>query len=803
MNLLSNLVPKFGLSSSHANETEEHSHTEEPSKDLSIQEAQNNGQSVGDASVKPDHISLPSNDILNSGSVQTPYSEYQTPTSNPRSLGLPSDIVAGEGDVLRKERPESQPSIDPLSLHINRRISQQVLPKDGTVSPAIQVPKDSDETEKENHGQSTSDTKPSHQSVKNLKSSVMSKLGTKKDRNKAAAGGVSEFNASEDSDTSSVSTAEGRPSVESQKSHGRSVITTVSSRNMGMAPHGQPIVKTKSKIKPNKVFSRMIFAQTLAASHNDEDNSDYGNNSNPVTAAVDDDSLAPEEPVGAIWVLKFSKDGRYLASGGQDCVLRVWQVIGDDAQDSQQTEDETTKGVPADESVKVFEDSPVHEYEGHQADILDISWSKNNFLLSSSMDKTVRLWHITRKECLCVFQHLDVVTSITFHPRDDRFFLSGSLDCKLRLWNIPEKKVAYWNEVPDSNMVTAVGFTQDGKIAVAGSYIGSCFFYETEGLKYNTQITLDSNKNRNSKKTRKITGIESMPGMPPGEEKLLITSNDSRIRLINLKDKGLVAKYKGLENPSMQIRATFSDDGRQIICGSEDKNIFLWETEQAGFSPFHYLQDSRYKTAATLGHFGEQLVQTAVNSTHHNGQPTRVSGWLKRGGEKVKEKLKGGYEYFEGHHQVVTAAIFAPTRTRQLVARTGRDTIYNSTVIPDESTKSTGPRLNRSTSNASNLATQAELEAEENELARKNALNYTYPNGQIIVSADNVGVIKVWRVDCGSYASNHITPTSTKQEQAVGISVPLQQYTSNSTDNTVKSTTYSKRGFSSLFGKHK
>ena len=173
------------------------------------------------------------------------------------------------------------------------------------------------------------------------------------------------------------------------------------------------------------------------------------------------------------------------------------------------------------------------------------------------MDKTVRLWHMTRKECLCVFQHLDVVTSITFHPRDDRFFLSGSLDCKLRLWNIPEKKVAYWNEVPDSNMVTAVGFTQDGKIAVAGSYIGSCFFYETEGLKYNTQITLDSNKNRNSKKTRKITGIESMPGMPPGEEKLLITSNDSRIRLINLKDKGLVAKYKGLENPSMQIRATF------------------------------------------------------------------------------------------------------------------------------------------------------------------------------------------------------------------------------------------------------
>jgi WD40 repeat protein len=230
----------------------------------------------------------------------------------------------------------------------------------------------------------------------------------------------------------------------------------------------------------------------------------------------------------------------------------------------------------------------------------------------------------------------------------------------------------------------------------------------------------------------------------------------------------------------------------------------LWETEQAGFSPFHYLQDSRYKTAATLGHFGEQLVQTAVNSTHHNGQPTRVSGWLKRGGEKVKEKLKGGYEYFEGHQQVVTAAIFAPTRTRQLIARTGRDTIYNNTDIPDEPSKLAAPesRLSRSASNASNLATQAELEAEENELARRNALNYTYPNGQIIVSADNAGVIKVWRVDCGNYTHDHITPTNTKHDQ-VGSSVPLQQIASNSTDNTVKSTTFSKRSIASIFGKHK
>lgn len=89
----------------------------------------------------------------------------------------------------------------------------------------------------------------------------------------------------------------------------------------------------------------------------------------------------------------------------------------------------------------IFMPKPFCTYHGHTSDLLDVSWSKNYFILSSSMDKTVRLWHISRKECLCCFQHIDFVTAIVFHPRDDRYFLSGSLDGKLRLWNIPDKKV--------------------------------------------------------------------------------------------------------------------------------------------------------------------------------------------------------------------------------------------------------------------------------------------------------------------------------------------------------------------------
>ena len=78
-------------------------------------------------------------------------------------------------------------------------------------------------------------------------------------------------------------------------------------------------------------------------------------------------------------------------------------------------------------------------YRGHTADILDLSWSKNYFLLSSSVDKTVRLWHISRNECLCCFQHIDFVTAIVFHPRDDRldYYLTCYILCTVYTVNKP------------------------------------------------------------------------------------------------------------------------------------------------------------------------------------------------------------------------------------------------------------------------------------------------------------------------------------------------------------------------------
>ncbi|XP_032596408.1 WD repeat-containing protein 44 isoform X2 [Drosophila grimshawi] len=304
------------------------------------------------------------------------------------------------------------------------------------------------------------------------------------------------------------------------------------------------------------------------------------------------------EDTSAVWCMKFSSCGRLLATAGQDKVLRIW-VLKDAYpyfQDMRNKYNADQKSSPtpsqeslvsqhsAEEAIAMataaekctgpFMPKPFCMYNGHTSDLLDVSWSKNYFILSSSMDKTVRLWHISRKECLCCFQHIDFVTAIAFHPRDDRYFLSGSLDGKLRLWNIPDKKVALWNEVDgQTKLITAANFCQNGQFAVVGSYDGRCIFYNTDQLKYHTQIHVRSTRGKN-RIGRKISGIEPMPG----EDKILVTSNDSRVRLYDLRDLNLSCKYKGYLNVSSQIKGSFSHDGKYIIAGSENQCIYIWKT---------------------------------------------------------------------------------------------------------------------------------------------------------------------------------------------------------------------------------
>jgi WD40 repeat protein len=461
-----------------------------------------------------------------------------------------------------------------------------------------------------------------------------------------------------------------------------------------------------------------------------------------------------------IWCAKFSLDGKYLATAGTDNIVRVWQVISTPEEREMynfyQNTVATPDTPPADDlvslhskksangtsmhssnsnynisnnnnnnshvSAPVFLPFPVREYHGHKDEILDLSWSKNNFLLSSSKDRTVHLWHVKVSNSIQSFVHNDYVTSVTFHPTDDRFFLSGCLDCGLRLWSIPEKKTCYVARAPDLIMATA--FTPDGNTAIAGCFGGQCLFYETEGLNLRSQMLVKSSHGKNAKGS-KITGIEAIssekfrnPEAPTtdaspkastinsGQDyRLLVSTNDSRIRLYNLKDRTLITKFKGHENQEGLIHASFSDTGLYIISGSEDDRTYIWR----------------------------------VNST--------------KGADSAK--TREDYEYFHSHNSAVTVALFAPHATRRLVYES-RDPIYD-LADPPQVILTTAPPGAGPVGSSNNSSSSYKVKPLD---------------GNIIISTDEDGVIKVFRQDSAYRRRKQLLETASVQKKKLALAHP-------------------------------
>lgn len=509
----------------------------------------------------------------------------------------------------------------------------------------------------------------------------------------------------------------------------------------------------KRSNKSPRVLNNLFLAQELHCGEKRDTHGDVISDSELSSEAVSENTFLssdvdanPSIRNNEILVMEFSRDGKYLAAAGRDSKIYIWHVISSPLSRLQYKSREAAakKGPSGSKKLKAFQFAPVFQqepervFEGHTKSILTLDWSKNNFLLSGSMDRTVKLWNVERSECLETFQHDDFVTAVKFHPNDDRFFLSGSLDNYVRLWSILDVSVAYSRNLGNDVLITALAFTPSGAQCIVGGFNGSLFGLDTQGLHVQHRVEMKERTMStpfSSKHGNKITGIKvfenesatDVPSTQFAKWNLLVTTNDSKVRLIDLQQTRLLTRFKGATNASSSIVASLSDDNRFIICGSEDHWCYVWENN-------HAIINNKLRIALKeLYNEGKQQ----VNHTHKKLSKVLHDNklWKKLSLQRFLEDSSGqhyipnennSYACFHAHHMKVNCALFAPENTRRLLA-------FSDDIIYDLQKRE--PMLDE----------YGILGSRRKEIEYAHTVGLDI--GHIIITSDQTGLIKVFRQD--------------------------------------------------------
>lgn len=126
-------------------------------------------------------------------------------------------------------------------------------------------------------------------------------------------------------------------------------------------------------------------------------------------------------------VCRFSPDGKYLATGGDDNAVLIWVQKRRYVNFGSEEEKVTWS------NYKIL--------RGHTGDVYDLSWSPDsNYLASASVDNNVIIWNIVKgKQVHRFIDHQNFVQGVSWDPRN-KYLLTQSTDKSVRFYkNIQSK----------------------------------------------------------------------------------------------------------------------------------------------------------------------------------------------------------------------------------------------------------------------------------------------------------------------------------------------------------------------------
>ena len=286
--------------------------------------------------------------------------------------------------------------------------------------------------------------------------------------------------------------------------------------------------------------------------------------------------LGHEKPVCS---LAFAPNGKALASGGEDNVIRIWRL-------------------DSDRQVTVL--------RGHTSYVRGCSYSPDSeWILSAGRDQQIKLWHPeTYGESLALGRdgaggHVDAVLAARF-SRDGRQIVTASRDRTAQLWDADSQMLIGRFEEGHEFLASSAVFYADGTRLATGAGDGSTRLWDVVSG----------------------TEIKSLEGT--GRTATLDVSNDGRwiatagqlneAQVWDIESGELVAELQGHEDPVSVVR--FSPSGELLATGDERGRCRIWRSQGDEWVGGPWLVGhSRSISALAFTQQGRRLVSASGDNT--------------------------------------------------------------------------------------------------------------------------------------------------------------------------------------------